>query len=93
MIAQPRRSRSAVEEHEIQRMSALRELQAGDVVVLYTDGVAEAMSRSRQQLGSERRQTMVGESGKAFAAEICAMIVLMNDVTPPAIVRVDDLDL
>jgi sigma-B regulation protein RsbU (phosphoserine phosphatase) len=39
-------------------------IQAGESVLLYTDGVTEAMNRSRDQFGEERLQEILGKSVK-----------------------------
>jgi HAMP domain-containing protein len=45
----------SLEEHEVQ-------LEAGDVLVLYTDGVTEAMNVNRELFGEQRLQSVVAEN-------------------------------
>jgi len=49
-------------------------LQEGDVLVLYTDGITDAVNRELAQFGDERLRESVGESLSLSAAEICQRI-------------------
>jgi phosphoserine phosphatase RsbU/P len=49
-------------------------LQEGDVLVLYTDGITDAVNRELAQFGEERLRESVGESLSLSAAEICQRI-------------------
>src|ERR1700740_2545112 len=49
-------------------------LQEGDVLVIYTDGITDAVNRELAQFGEERLRESVGESLSLSAAEICQRI-------------------
>ncbi len=56
-----------LEEHQVR-------LRAGDVLVLYTDGVTEAMNPQREQFGEERLQRIVGENRDLSAEALMRMV-------------------
>lgn len=50
-------------------------LEPGDVVVLYTDGITEAVNVRRRQYGLERLQQMVQQHLKQSAADIRQAVI------------------
>jgi sigma-B regulation protein RsbU (phosphoserine phosphatase) len=55
------------------------ELRAGDVLVLFTDGVSEAMSKDAVEYGEDRLLDMIRQTRSANAQEIITSI--QQDVT------------
>jgi len=51
-------------------------LENGDLLVLYTDGVTEAMNAKREQYGLERLLRLVQEHARAPVAELCRRLEL-----------------
>lgn len=51
----------------------------GDVLVCYTDGVAESRNRHREEFGLERITALVQERGEASAAELARELVAATD--------------
>jgi serine phosphatase RsbU (regulator of sigma subunit) len=49
-------------------------LEDGDILLLYTDGVTEAMNESRQQFGLDRLAELVKENAELPAEELCNAI-------------------
>lgn len=51
------------------------QLEPGDVLVLYTDGIVEARSRTGEVYGNERLEQMIVRHGDLPAAELCDRVV------------------
>jgi sigma-B regulation protein RsbU (phosphoserine phosphatase) len=49
-------------------------LEDGDILVLYTDGVTEAMNAEREQFGLDRLAALVKEHAELPAEQLCAAI-------------------
>lgn len=64
-------------------------LQPGDTVILYSDGVTEAMSASRQQFGIDRVAAIVERMRDRPSQEICDAIVAAVDAF--AVRQTDDI--
>ena len=50
-------------------------LAAGDVLVIFTDGVTEALDAAEQEFGDERLRSLVLEDGADSAGELCKRIL------------------
>jgi sigma-B regulation protein RsbU (phosphoserine phosphatase) len=51
-----------------------KELSAGQIVVLFTDGIVEAQNRDKQFFGKERLQQVIRGNGHLGARQICDLI-------------------
>lgn len=67
------------------------ELADGDLLVLYTDGVTEAMNDRHERFGLDRLAALIEEHQSRDVAEICAAVVAA--VTAWAPVQADDVSL
>ena len=74
--------REATEERELQ-------LEAGDVLVLYTDGVIEAADAAGKEYGAERLERIIEANGHLAAARLCEAV--LEDVRRFMHVQHDDL--
>jgi sigma-B regulation protein RsbU (phosphoserine phosphatase) len=50
-------------------------MSAGDIVYLYTDGISEAMSMTREEYGNERLEGMIKKNAKASAEYINSSLI------------------
>lgn len=72
----------AAEEREV-------ELEAGDVLVLYTDGVIEAAAASGERYGPDRLERLIEANGHLAVARLCD--VVLEDVRRFMHAQHDDL--
>jgi serine phosphatase RsbU (regulator of sigma subunit) len=68
-------------------------LQEGDVLVLYTDGVSEAVNAGQEEFGEERLRDVVRASLSLSAAEICQNVLDRLDAFTSGSLQWDDITL
>ena len=61
-----------IEDQQYQRGEA--DIEPGDSLVFYTDGVTEATSPEKELFGRERLETILKENAERSAEEICTAI-------------------
>jgi serine phosphatase RsbU (regulator of sigma subunit) len=66
-------------------------LQEGDVLVLYTDGILDAVNREQDQFGEERLRETVRSSLTLSASEICQKVVDRVDAFSDGTPQWDDI--
>ncbi len=79
----------AIEEVELQEVEV--KLTQGDVIILYTDGVTEAMNEKNEQFGQERLTKVVMESRQFSAKDITSNIENQIDSFVKGQPQFDDL--
>ena len=78
---------------EAQYLSGRVSLQQGDVLVLYTDGLTDAINGREEQFGEERLREVVGCSLPLSASEICQQVVDQLDAFSAETPQWDDVTL
>jgi serine phosphatase RsbU (regulator of sigma subunit) len=68
-------------------------LQEGDVLVLYTDGIVDALNTKQEQFGEERLRDVIRSSQFLSAAEICKRFVSRLDAFTAGNPQWDDITL
>ena len=68
-------------------------LQEGDVLVLYTDGVLDALNMEQEQFGEERLRDVIRSSQFLTATEICQSVVSRLDTFTAGSPQWDDVTL
>jgi serine phosphatase RsbU (regulator of sigma subunit) len=71
--------------------SALLVLNPGDSLVLFTDGVTEAMNSSEQEFGTARLEALLDAAGATPAAELLARIYADVDAFAAGADQADDI--
>ena len=78
---------------ESEYLSGRVSLQEGDVLVVYTDGVLDAVNTEQEQFGEERLRETVRTSLSLSASEICRRIALRMDAFSAGSPQWDDVTL
>lgn len=78
---------------QAQYLSGRVSLQEGDVLVLYTDGLTDAINGGAEQFGEDRLREVVGRSLSLSASEICQQVVDQLDAFSAETPQWDDVTL
>jgi sigma-B regulation protein RsbU (phosphoserine phosphatase) len=69
------------------------DLVTGDTVVMYTDGVTEAMNDQMEQFGTERLEAIVKQHSKASSIELAELIIKAVREFTSGVAQSDDITL